>query len=75
MRTIYNTSLTIHVGALENYTKSKNIKKNVNRTLKAREVMERTNVLLSFLLILEHQSQHATFYCFMIKFTQKHTQI
>ena len=34
---------------MRNYTKSNNIKKNVNRTtLKAREVMERTNVTVIF---------------------------
>ena len=32
---------TIHVSALEDYTKSENIKKIVNRTLISKEVMEK----------------------------------
>ena len=42
------TPHTIHVGALENYTKSKNITKVVNRTLIGNRGMERTNVTIIF---------------------------
>ena len=68
MKTI--TLHTIHTGARENDTKSN--KQNVNRTLMAIARGHGKNKL-SFLLILEHQRQHAT--CFMIIFTQKHIQL
>ena len=72
MRTI--TLYTIHVGALENYTKSNNMKV-VNRTLMGNiEVMERRNVTVIFANIRtyyllydkSHSKTHSTIIPFSI---------
>ena len=61
------TPHTIHVGALENYTKSKNITKVVNRTLIGNRGMERTNVTIIFANIRTSN--------FIIPLSLKHIQL
>ena len=56
------TPHTIHVGALENYTKSKNITKVVNRTLIGNRGMERTNVTIIFANIRTSKSTYYLLY-------------
>ena len=60
MRTI--TLHTIHVGALENYTKSNNITKLLTELKKAIEIMERTNVTIIFANIRTSQSTYYLLY-------------
>ena len=60
MRTI--TLYSIHVGALENYTKSNNITKLLTELEKAMEVMERTNVTIIFANIRTSKSTYYLLY-------------
>ena len=60
MRTM--TLHTIHVGALENYTKSKNITQVVNRTLIGNRGMEKTNVTIIFANIRTSKSTYYLLY-------------
>ena len=59
---------TIHEGALENHTKSNNITKSLTELKKGIEVMERTNVTITF-------GNIRTSTCFMINLTLKHIQL
>ena len=80
MRTITFHTIHVHVGALENYTKSNNnYNKDVTRNSNGQywgHRKSKCNVSIIFIsnvsiiLILEHQSQHTT--CFMINLTLKH---
>ena len=68
MRTI--TLHTIHAGAPETYSKSNNIKKNVNRNLIDNRGLERSNATVIFTI-----TNKSTYYLFYDNFTQKHIQL